>query len=296
MSEVSDLLDKQGVRYTVSGQDFLTKCFNPEHEDNNPSFRIDRLTGVGHCFSCNFKFNVFKYYGIITNPNNARIAKLRQKLKDLVTLNSSLPLPDGHTPYGAPYRGISASTYRHYKAFTTDVVEKLKDRVVFPIDDISGKTVVYLGRHMLSSSHKDRYYIFPSGVPMPVFPAKVDEPDGYIVLVEGIFDMLNLYDKGLKSAVCCFGTNTLQHNLKNKLLPFKAQGITKVYFMFDGDEAGNKAAKELMPLVEEEGFEVEQIELDDDTDPGDLSKEEVVQIKAILDAQNRNYRQGPESE
>lgn len=294
MTQVQELLDKNGVRYSHSGRDFLTKCFNPEHEDSNPSFRIDKVSGLGHCFSCNFKFNLFKYYGILTNPNNARISKLKEKLLNLSTVNISLPLPEGHTPFCQPYRNISPSTYRRFSAFTTDRVEKLQDRVCFPIDDITGRTLVYIGRHTLTSSHKDRYYIFPSGVSMPVFPPKLDTADKYIVLVEGLFDMLNLCDKGMLNAICCFGTNTLQHNIKQKLLPFKAQGVTKVYFMFDADDAGRAAVKELIPLVEGEGFEVDSLDLEDGTDPGDLSRDEVQQIKAILDAQNSNHRQSPE--
>ena len=96
-----------------------------------------------------------------------------------------------------------------------------------------------------------------------------------MVIVEGIFDMLNLYDKGLENVVCAFGTNTLQNETKQKLLPFKAQGITHVYLLFDGDEAGRKAAQTLKPVIEQEGFIVEIINLPDDTDPGELDEEDV---------------------
>ena len=30
-----------------------------------------------------------------------------------------------------------------------------------------------------------------------------------MILVEGIFDVLNLHDKGLPNAVCCFGTRNI---------------------------------------------------------------------------------------
>ena len=86
---------------------------------------------------------------------------------------------------------------------------------------------------------------------MPVFPAHL--PSGYqsMVIVEGVFDMLNLYDKGLQNVVCCFGTNTLQSETKEKLMAYKAQGITHVYILFDGDDAGAQAAKTLKPLIEQ---------------------------------------------
>jgi DNA primase len=78
---------------------------------------------------------------------------------------------------------------------------------------------------------------------------------------------------------CCFGTNTLQKDTSLKLLPLKAQGITKIYFLFDGDEAGHAAAEKLQPLVEACEFEVEVIKLPDDMDPGDMDQEYVDSIR-----------------
>jgi DNA primase len=51
-----------------------------------------------------------------------------------------------------------------------------------------------------------------------------------------------------------------------------------VYLLFDGDEAGRKAAKLMKPLIEEEGFIVEIIDLPDGTDPGELDTENVRSI------------------
>ncbi len=271
---VLDLLQKNQLSYTVSGRDYLIKCLNPEHEDSNPSFRVDKVSGVAHCFACGFKTNVFKFFGVFTNPVPIKIAALKEKLNDLKTANLGLELPNGHTPWTKQFRGISPATLKHFGAFYTNAVEKLQDRIVFPIQDIRQKTVVFVARHTLSQGNP-RYVNYPSGVKIPVFPAHL--PSGYssMVIVEGIFDMLNLYDKGLENVVCAFGTNTLQNETKQKLLPFKAQGITHVYLLFDGDEAGRKAAQTLKPVIEQEGFIVEIINLPDDTDPGELDEEDV---------------------
>ena len=271
---VLDLLQKNQLSYTVSGRDYLIKCLNPEHEDSNPSFRVDKVSGVAHCFACGFKTNVFKFFGVFTNPVPIKIAALKEKLNDLKTANLGLELPNGHTPWTKQFRGISPATLKHFGAFYTNAVEKLQDRIVFPIQDTRQKTVVFVARHTLSQGNP-RYVNYPTGVKIPVFPAHL--PSGYssMVIVEGIFDMLNLYDKGLENVVCAFGTNTLQNETKQKLLPFKAQGITHVYLLFDGDEAGRKAAQTLKPVIEQEGFIVEIINLPDDTDPGELDEEDV---------------------
>ena len=240
---ILELLQKNGLAYTVSGRDYLIKCLNPEHEDNNPSFRIDRVSGAAHCFSCGFKTNIFKYFGVFTNPVPLRIANLKKKLQEL-SASQEIAIPLGHTPWTKPFRGISASTLKHFNAFYTNQVEKLQDRIVFPIQDVTNRIKVFVGRHTLSNVNP-RYINYPSGVQLPLFPSYLEAPSRSIVLVEGVFDMLNLYDKGIKNAVCCFGTNTLQNTAKQKLLPFKAQGVTNIYILFDGDEAGEKAARQL---------------------------------------------------
>jgi len=271
---VLDLLQKHGLAYSVSGRDYLIQCLNPEHEDSNPSFRVDKVSGVAHCFACGFKTNLFKFYGVFTNPVPVKIAALKEKLAELKTAGDGLEPPPGHTPWTKTFRGISPATLKHFGAFYTNSVEKLQDRIVFPVQDIRKKTVVYVARHTLSHGNP-RYVNYPSGVRMPLFPAHL--PSGYssMVLVEGIFDMLNLYDKGCENVVCAFGTNTLQNDTKSKLLPFKAQGITHIYLLFDGDDAGRKASQVLKPLLEAEGFVVEVVNLPDGVDPGELDVEDV---------------------
>lgn len=273
---VLEVLQKQGLGFQVSGRDYVTKCLNPEHPDTNPSLRISRETGAFHCFACHFKGNIFKYFGILTNPTPLKITKLKQKLQAL-QLQHSLELPPGSVPFTRVFRGISPATLKEFGAFYTQKEPKLEDRICFPITDVLGKTLVFVCRHTLSNGNP-RYVNYPSGVSMPVFPASAPQNTKSIVLVEGLFDFLNLYDKGLKTAVCCFGTNTLQNNIAQKLFTFKAQGITHVFVMFDGDDAGSKAAQELKPKIEELGFVVEIINLPDGLDPGDMDQETVDSI------------------
>jgi len=276
---VLELIQKNDLKFTVSGRDYLIKCLNPEHPDSNPSFRVDRVSGIAHCFACGFKTNLFKYYGVFTNPVPLKILALKEKLDALKKFGQELELPVGYTPWTKQFRGVSPATLKHFGAFYTNQVEKLQDRIIFPIKDITQKTVVFVGRHTLSNGNP-RYLNYPQGVKIPIYPSHL--PSGYtsMVIVEGLFDMLNLYDNGCKNVVCAFGTNTLQNDIKQKLLPFRAQGITHIYLLFDGDDAGRKAAKLYKPLLEEEGFIVEIIDLPDDTDPGNLDS---INVRSIVE-------------
>ena len=80
---VLDLLNSKNIPFSISGRDYLIKCLNPDHNDSNPSFRVDRVSGIAHCFSCGYKTNIFKYFGIFTNQIPIKIAKLKEKLQEL---------------------------------------------------------------------------------------------------------------------------------------------------------------------------------------------------------------------
>lgn len=274
---VLELLQKQGLEYKSSGRDYLVKCLNPEHPDANPSMRIDRVSGTFNCFACAFKGNIFKFFGVFTNPIPIRIAKLKEKLKELKILANGAPMPDGATPYTRPFRGISAKTLKHFGAFYTHKVSALEDRIVFPISDITGKTKVYVARHTLSDGNP-KYINYPANTDMPVFPAMVPKDNHSVVMVEGIFDMLNLYDKGLTHVTCTFGTKTVLRDLRAKMLPFKAQGVTHAFILFDGDTAGKSGAEALKPLLEELEFIVEIITPPEGVDPGSMGQEDIDSI------------------
>jgi len=275
---VLDLLKQKAVYFSISGKDYVTKCFNPEHADSNPSFRIDRVSGIAHCFSCGFKTNIFKFYGLLTNNTSIRVAKLKDKLKALQVSTEGLEPLDGARPVNSVFRGISTQTLKYFGAFETDRVDKMEDRIIFPVKDIRNKTVCYVGRHSLSNGNP-RYVNYPSGVTIPLFPTRFSEKHKTIVLVEGIFDMLNCYDKGLHNVVCTFGTTKLLTDVPEKLLSFKVMGIQKVFILYDGDTAGREAARKIKPLIEESGFMCEIIDLPEGDDPGIISQDYVDSIK-----------------
>lgn len=274
---VLELLKDKGVYFTISGKDYVTKCFNPEHSDNTPSFRIDKATGIAHCFSCGFKTNIFKFYGLLTNNVSIRVVKLKEKLKLLKESTNGLDPLDGAKPINQAFRGISKETLKIFGAFETDRVDQMQDRIIFPITDVRSKTVCYVGRHSMSNGNP-RYVNYPSGVTIPLFPTKFDEHYRTVVLVEGIFDMLNLYDKGLKNVVCTFGTSKLLNDVEQKLLSYKVMGVEKIFILYDGDQPGRDAAKKIKPLIEAADFIVEIIDLPEGQDPGIITEDDVKQL------------------
>lgn len=277
---VQTLLDKQNVSYRTSAKDYVVICLNPDHADRDPSMRIDQTTGMFHCLACGFKGNIFKHFGVVSNHTSIKVAKLKEKLADLKTQALGVDFPQDQHPWIKEFRGISIDTLKHFGAFYSHH-EKYTDRIFFPITNVAKKNIAYVGRHTLSNGNP-RYLNVPGGVVMPIFPEVFESRYRSAVLVEGLLDMLNLYDKGLHNVCCSFGTNTMHKDTALKLLPLKVQGIEKIWIMYDGDKAGSEAATSLKPLLEECGYQAEIIVLEDGTDPGDLNQEYVTSIKEYI--------------
>ena len=76
-----DLLKEKGIAYQLSGKDVKIICLNPEHDDTNPSLRVDRITGVMHCFSCGFKGNLFTHFGQPSSPLEVKLHRIKEKIQ-----------------------------------------------------------------------------------------------------------------------------------------------------------------------------------------------------------------------
>ena len=275
--KVVDLLQERKIEFKSSGRDYLVKCINPEHEDRNPSMRIDNITGVFNCFSCGFKGNIFKTFGAPSNFLDIKRQRLLDAIEEKRSSSVGLPFPKGHTPYIGNWRNIRPDTYKHFDAFLHHETQFV-GRVVFPIRDITGKVVAFNGRHM-TLSEKLKYMIYPPQAKLPLYPSKVKPIKGRVILVEGIFDMINLFDKGLSNVICCFGTNNVD---QDKLAILKMQDIMGVDIIFDGDDPGQNAAENVRVLAERAGFVTRNINLGQNIDPGSLAGEQITKLRERL--------------
>lgn len=274
---VEELLAEKDIYFRNSGADFVVKCLSPEHDDINPSMRIDRITGIFNCFSCGFKGNLFKLYGAAENYLDTKREKLRRKIGKVTTDTVGLDFPKDYTPVAFPWRGISAETLIKFEAFKH---KDFEDRIVFPLRDIRGKIVAFIGRAIDNRLiGKERYMIEPKGVQLPLFPIPIKAIKGRVIMVEGILDMLNLYDKGLRNVLTVFGTNAMN---EQKLSLLKIMGIYGIDIVFDGDTAGQEGASKLADLCTEMGMNSRVIELHAGSDPGEMDNDRVGKLKDYL--------------
>ena len=271
---VQELLENKQVPFLPKGKDFVVACLNPEHDDGNPSMRVDQITGIFHCFSCGFKGSLFVHFGEKASFLHLRRELLKKKIREKRAESVGLSFPPNALPYVGNWRDIRPETYRKFEAFQEH--DTFIGRIVFPVRDISGKIVAFNARHMSGGTPK--YLINPSGARMPLYPSKVEPIQGSVILVEGIYDMINLHDKGLTNAVCCFGTRNIN---EDKLSILRLQGVEEAIIFFDGDEAGQTAAAKVKEMCEKTDLLTRNINLNG-KDPGGLAASQVDKLKTRL--------------
>lgn len=271
---VEELLTSRNIYFMPKGADLLVSCLSPDHEDRNPSMRIDRITGIFQCFSCGFKGNIFTHFGEKANQLQLRRELLKKNIRHKRSESVGLSFPQNITPYVGNWRDIKPETYKKFEAFQHHDSDYI-GRIVFPVRDISGRIVAFNGRHTTGGTPK--YMISPAGAKMPLFPV-VKPIQGSVILVEGIFDMINLHDKGLENAVCCFGTKNIN---EDKLRMLSIQGVEEVIIFFDGDDAGQDASVAIQEMADRVGLVHRNVSLKD-RDPGSLPIQTVHKLRDKL--------------
>jgi len=137
-------------------------------------------------------------------------------------------------------------------------IERFRERIIFPIKNISGKPIALGGRTIQSSNYLAKYINSPETVFFKKgsnlynldFVRKLSNKVSNVFLVEGYMDVIGLSNNGIENAVANLGTS-----LTERQILVLNQFFEHVIICFDGDESGYKAAlraaesaiKELQP-------------------------------------------------
>ena len=89
--DVKEILEDKNIKYTARGRDYIIRCLNPEHEDRNPSLRVDKISGLFHCFSCGYAGDLFKHFNINKEKFiDIKAQQVLEKIQKLINKKSLL--------------------------------------------------------------------------------------------------------------------------------------------------------------------------------------------------------------
>lgn len=155
------------------------------------------------------------------------------------------------------------------RAESSGFYDRFRNRITFPIFNLSGKIVGFGGR-VLDDKDEPKYLnspetpIYQKGKILYGLNLSKDEirQKESAILVEGYVDLISLYQAGIKNVVASSGTAFTQ--TQARLLSRYAE---KVYLFFDADTAGQSATFRSVDLLFSEGIEVFVVSLKQGEDP-----------------------------
>jgi len=124
-------------------------------------------------------------------------------------------------------------------------VERFRDRIIFPINSITGQPIALGGRTIKENNYLAKYINSPetpffkkgSNLYNLDYARKFSNKIEYIYLVEGYMDVIGLSSQGVENVVANLGTS-----LTDKQILILNQFYDDLIICFDGDESGYKAA------------------------------------------------------
>ena len=149
--------------------------------------------------------------------------------------------------------------------------DKFRGRIIFPIKNISGRTIAFGGRLIsgdgakyINSSESEIYLKRKNLYLLDVAKKSIREKKRSI-LVEGYMDAIRLHKCGFSEAVASCGTS---------LTPGQAEILSRFadrcYICYDSDKAGQNATLRGMYILAENGLDVHVVTLPEGKDPDEF--------------------------
>lgn len=168
------------------------------------------------------------------------------------------------------------------------IYDKFRNRLMFPIIDVRGNVIGFGGRVMDDSTPKylnsPETLIFNKRKNLFALNLAKKTKLGYLILVEGYMDAVALHQFGFDCAVASLGTSLTEEHAT-----LLSRYTEQVVLIYDGDEAGQRATRRAIPILERAGLQVKVLRMKDAKDPDEfLKKFGADKFKILLeDASNR---------
>ncbi|MBP3495345.1 MAG: DNA primase [Clostridia bacterium] len=157
------------------------------------------------------------------------------------------------------------------KGKNNSVYDYFRNRVMFPIIDVSGNIVAFGGRVMDNSEPK---YLNTSDTPafkksknLFALNYAKNHCENTMILCEGYMDVIALHSAGFENAVATLGTAITSEQAR-----IFSRYTKKVVISYDSDQAGQRAADKAFRLLQEVGVDVKILKTEGAKDPDEFIK------------------------
>lgn len=155
----------------------------------------------------------------------------------------------------------------------TRYYDRFRGRLMFPIFNEGGKVVGFGGRILYDDEKGAKYINSPESKIYNKskilyglnFAKESIRANDYIILVEGYFDVISLYQAGIHNVVASSGTALTEDQVR-----LISRYTKNVILLFDADFAGVKAAKRGIEIILEAGLDLNIVSLPDGEDPDSI--------------------------
>lgn len=163
-----------------------------------------------------------------------------------------------------------------------NLYDYFRNRVIFPIIDVTGNVIAFGGRVMDDSKPK---YLNSSDTPgfkksknLFALNYAKNHCSEQIILCEGYMDVIALHSAGVENAVATLGTALTEEQAR-----MLTKYTKKVILLYDSDEAGQKATDRAIQILNKVDLEVRILKLNNAKDPDEyIRKFGAERFKALL--------------
>lgn len=153
--------------------------------------------------------------------------------------------------------------------------DRFRGRVIFPIHNVSGKTIAFGARILKNAENQPKYINSPetdlytkSKVLYGISQAKqAIRAEDLCYLVEGYTDVISLHQWGIKNVVASSGTSLTEDQIK--LISRYTKNVT---ILFDGDAAGIKASMRGIDMLLQGNLNVRAVRFPQGEDPDSYAR------------------------
>ena len=171
--------------------------------------------------------------------------------------------------------------------------DRFRERVIFPVHNISGRIVAFGGRTLRTDKSVAKYQNSPESEIYSkknelyglFFAKKAIQQQDVAIMVEGYTDVISMHQAGVENVVASSGTSLTTEQIR--LLSRFTRNITIIY---DGDSAGIKASERGIDMILAEGMNVRVVSLPEPEDPDSFArKHTATEVQEYIHANEEDF-------